>query len=178
MKFKKIIKFKAAYDKRSDDPTKDYGIHGCECHFYLTGEKGVIQFKFHTQWLLPHVQKEQDARTLNKIMRREQYSECALEWNHHPRAYDLGYHSPVPMYEDQTKMEYCDFFDNGCYYDGSATASDRILQILISEGSDAVWREMKKYYFNVFEKSKDKKTIDDVGFGELLNALGRACKEE
>lgn len=58
----KIIKFAPAYDKRHSDPKKNYGVHGVELKFILKGEEGAVQFVIFTNWMLPNVQKEQDAK--------------------------------------------------------------------------------------------------------------------
>lgn len=177
MKFKKKIIFRPAYDRRHPDPKKDYGIHGVECWFYLIGEKGVVQFKVYTQWMLPHVQQEHDDRCMRNIKMNAEYSDKTFEWNYHPKAWDIGYHSPVPLYEGQTKMERCDFFEGGCYYDGSSTAADEYLEVLIAKGSKAIWKKMKEYYRNVFEKPAEEKTVGDAGFGELISAVCKGLKE-
>ncbi|HJY22925.1 MAG TPA: hypothetical protein VJ279_08580 [Hanamia sp.] len=144
MKFKKRIEFYPAYDKRKDG----YGVHGVNCKFYLIGEKAVIQFVIYTQWHLPHVEQEFSARIDHMFCK--------------PMAADLGYHSPIPLYEDQRKMKKCSFFEGGCYYDGSSLQADEMFDILIKEGSKGVWKAMKKYYRNIFEKlheEKNEKTL-------------------
>lgn len=39
---KQEIKVIPAFDKRHADPSKNYGIHGAEMLFILTGEKGAV----------------------------------------------------------------------------------------------------------------------------------------
>lgn len=141
MKFKKKVVFLPAYDRRHADPKKNYGIHGVTMRFYLIGEKGVVQFVLYTNWQLPHVEAEFD----------NDDTMCAFQHSHlKPMPVDLGYHSPVPMYEGQSKMDTCEFFEGGCYYDGSSLAADDYYDILRKKGSKGLWKAMKTYYFQRF----------------------------
>lgn len=141
-KLERIVKVNPAYDKRHSDPSKNYGIHGAEMIFLLKGKKGCIQFVFCTNWQLPHVQKEFDDRIFTSMNKTE------FECFYHPMAFDIGYHSPVPQYEDQKPVtESCEWLDGKpCYYDGSSLRAETYLQLLISQGSEAVWKEMEKEY--------------------------------
>jgi len=141
--FERIIEFSPAWDKRSDVPGKNYGIHAVEIRFVLKGKKGAIQFLVGTDWYLPHNQKEIGGtiRGINSISERQ------------PRGWDVGYHSPKPMYEGQVSMnEGCPYLDGkDCYYDGSGLRADEwVDKYLLKEGSDAVWRAMEREYVRVF----------------------------
>jgi hypothetical protein len=129
--FERFIRFYPAYDKRSDDPLKDYGIHCVDIAFFLKGPQGVIQFVFSTGWYLPHIDLGP-----------------ALHSLHYPMGVDIGYHSPKPTYEGQTvSFDTCEWMDGEpCYYDGSSLNADPILKRLIADGEDAVWEEMGKWY--------------------------------
>ena len=145
MKFKKEVIFYSAWDKRSKDPAKSYGVHGVDIKFVLTGKKGVIQFLVYTNWHLPHVEKELDTCCSNK------------EFPHlfcHPIGADVGYHSPTPMYDCQTKVsEECEHLGGKpCYYDGSSLEGERVLKTLIAKGSKAVWEELEKWYRDRFDE--------------------------
>jgi len=72
----------------------------------------------------------------------------------YPLAIDLGYHSPKPIFGDETHFMYCWVLDGECYYNGSTLEAQPILEKLISEGDEAVWRELEKFYKDIFEKSK------------------------
>lgn len=148
--FKKEIIFYPSWDKRAKDPSKNYGVHGVEMGFYLTGEFGAVQFKLSTGWMLKSLRTEKP------------------EWydftSHEPMASDLGYHSKTPQYEGQKKMsDKCELLHGPCYYDGSGLEAERIFQILIEKGSEGVWASLEEYYNDVFIK---KDVV--VGFGELL----------
>jgi len=135
---KKWIEFTAAYDKRSANPKKNYGIHGVDVTFYLKGRKGVVQFQIFTNWYLPHVQEELDAKNFDHKM-------C------HPMPADLGYHSKTKRYPKQTvSFDDCRLTGGKCYYDGSGLNAKPVYEVLLKEGSDGVWRELEKYYEQVF----------------------------
>lgn len=139
---KRDIVFYPAYDKRNVDPAKNYGIHGVTLTFFLIGDLGAVQFKIYTNWQLPHVQRETDARPPDS---RFPYM------FHEARAVDLGYHSPKPLYEGQTLLsDQCHILGGPCYYDGSSLNGEPIFDVLRAEGNDGVWRELEQYYTETF----------------------------
>lgn len=124
------VVFNPAFDKRNSDPRKNYGIHGVDMRMYVKGPRGAVQFVLYTGWMLPHVRSETG--------------------NSEPLPADLGYHSPIPLYEDQFGQESCSALGGArCYYDGSSLNADRIFDVLLNEGSDGVWRELEAYYDEV-----------------------------
>lgn len=140
------IEFSPAFDKRHPEPRKNYGIHGVEMKWYLIGELGSVQFVVYTNWQLPHVREQG---------RKSWRDPCLFE----PRAYDLGYHSPKPMYEGQTAMcgpGECHVLpkDCSCYYDGSSLNCEPVFETLIREGHDACWKELEDYYVSTFGELK------------------------
>lgn len=171
--FKREIVFRPAFDKRSDDPAKNYGIHGVELAFYLIGDDGAVQFVVYTNWQLPHITEEHSKLFDDHILCR-------------PMPADLGYHSPKPMYEgqepigskrfywrDPTKEERkfrfapvpdseptgtftpCDLLGGKpCYYDGSGLNAEPVFEILLKEGSPGVWKELERYYADTFKKGE------------------------
>lgn len=138
--WKQIVEFAPAYDKRNPDPSKNYGIHGVELRFILKGKKGAVQFVLFTNWMLPHVQEEQEAQHVGHTF-------C------HPMPADLGYHSHNPTYEGQKSItENCPYLDgHKCYYDGSGLNAERIYKVLLQEGDKGVWQQLGEYYNQVFE---------------------------
>ena len=136
----KIIQFEPAYDKRHSNPKKNYGIHGVNIRFLLKGERGATQFLIFTNWQLPHVQKE-----LRVDMRPDKY------FIFEPMAADLGYHSPVPIYEGQSSLGACPVLDGkDCYYDGSGLNAEPVYKILLEKGHEGVWKELEEYYVLTF----------------------------
>ena len=154
-KFKREITFLPAYDKRSDDPNKNYGIHGVEMRWILKGEKGAVQFLVYTNWYLPHVVEHligaKYSYQSSKIFSASKVSALFL-----PMAADVGYHSPKPFYEGQISMEDCPFLDSKlCYYDGSGLLAEEYFKVLTEEGDEAVWKKMEEYYVERFEEENE-----------------------
>ena len=145
---RKEIRFYPAWDKRSSDPHKNYGISSVDLKFMLYGDRGVIQFVIYTGWHLPEVQVELDGRAPRKPF---------PYLSHQPMAADLGYHSPVPMYEGQEVVsDNCEYLDGApCYYDGSSLAADRVFDCLRREGDEGVWRELEATYADRFGLAED-----------------------
>ena len=136
-KFKKEITMSGAFDKRHNDPSKNYGIHCMDLRFVLIGKKGAVQFVVYTGIHLPHVMEELLSKPNGYLSIK-------------PMGADLGYHSKKPMYEDQSKMN-CNYTGLGfCYYDGSTLNADEFMPEFIAGGSDAVWKKLKEYYKEVF----------------------------
>lgn len=127
MPLEKWIDFQAAFDKRSSEPQENYGIHGVEMKWYVRGAEGVVQWQVYTNWHW-------------------------LNMPYKPVAVDLGYHSYVPRYEGQSSLtKFCALLNGKpCYYDGSGLNAEPVLDLLIREGSDAVWKQLEKYYRSVF----------------------------
>jgi hypothetical protein len=139
---KREVFISAAFDKRSADPKKNYGIHGVNLKFMLSGEKGAIQFVIYTNWFLPHVQKEIDHRPVDNMF---PHLLC------HPQPADVGYHSPVPVYEGQEEMDCCYLPNGKCYYDGSGLQAEEVFNIMVAGGGDAMWAELERRYNNLPE---------------------------
>ena len=143
----RIISFRPAYDKRDPNPRKNYGIHGVDLTFVLKGAAGAVQFVIYTNWHLPHVTREliYKACVSNDVAN---YIESTFT----PMPTDLGYHSPYPMYKDQTTVtNSCKYLDGKpCYYDGSGLAAEDIYKRLVAEGDAAVWEELEAYYKQTF----------------------------
>jgi hypothetical protein len=95
-----------------------------------------------THWHLPHVRDE---------LRRNQNFLSA------PSGADLGYHSYVRLGKnDCESRDFCEFIDDKrkCFSGGSCLAAEAVLDILIAEGSDAVWKRLEDYYEETFHKEK------------------------
>jgi hypothetical protein len=135
------VEFRPAWDKRHADPKRNYGIHGVELRFLVQGPLGATQFVMYSGWNLKHVREERrDDRTASYF----------------PMAADLGYHSPRPMYEGQEPMQHCDLLPAGtCYYDGSGLNAEPVMESLIEEGDDAVWRKLEDEYRYRFETTDE-----------------------
>lgn len=136
--FERIVKISGAYDKRHPDPSKNYGICGCIIWFILKGPKGAVHFQIGTDWHLPEVQRE----LMNRFPRDGLVQ---------PRGWDVGYHSPKPMYEGQSSLGSCDILGCECYYDGSSLLADEWVPDFIAGGTDWLWPRLEQEYKERFE---------------------------
>lgn len=163
------------YDKRSDEPRKNYGVHGCTILFYVINPQRTraVQFMAYTDWLPQHVQKESMGRDVERHDGKRMFPEvCQVVTGVQPMGADRGYHSATKRYSDQKPMK-CDILKGGqCYYDGSGLAAEEVRDVMLEEGSDGVWRVLEEYYHQVFDKNNT-----GVGFGELINAFANAVEE-
>jgi hypothetical protein len=134
---RQLVEFSPAFDKRDPNPKKDYGIGAINIRFVLVGKKGAVHALLGTNLYLPEVVKEKPS-----------VIECSQL-----NGWDEGYHSPKPKCEGQTRSsKRCHYIGKPCYYDGSGLAADKYVGILLHEGSDGVWKELHKYYLQVFGK--------------------------
>lgn len=151
-KLERWVEFMPAFDKRSDDPKKNYGIGDVRVFFYLRGKKGAVQFAFGTGIFLPD--------THTKWLSRFPFNAKRVPY----MAHDIGYHSPVPMYEDQTGRPDCELLKGECFYDGSALNAEKYMSALVEKGSSEVWKLMLEYYFNRFYQKIV--SFDELGMEE------------
>jgi hypothetical protein len=137
----------AAYDKRVESGGR-YGQHCVDFRFYLKGPKGVVQFILCTGWSKAIIATpEKPWQELGVVRTRNNPD---VLWD--PMPADLGYHSPVPRYEDQTAMD-CHILPEGkCYYDGSGLNANRIFSLMVHEGGEAMWKALERYYRELFEE--------------------------
>jgi hypothetical protein len=134
--FERIVTLSPAFDKRSPDPSKNYGIHGVDLRMILKGPLGATQFVLYTGWQLPHVQAELDCKPLGQFP----------YLHHKPLPADVGYHWHKPQYDGQDSRK-CEYTPTGrCYYDGSGLQAEEVFEILLREGSEGVWRELERRY--------------------------------
>jgi hypothetical protein len=94
----RITKFFPAFDKRSTDPKKDYGIGTVRCHMVLKGERGAVHFVFSTGMFLPETMQEyaREGRLTPTKLSSDKFFLI-----NEPMGYDVGYHSPKATYEGQ-----------------------------------------------------------------------------
>jgi len=142
-KMERRVEFRPAFDRRSADPTRNYGVHGMELAFILKGAAGAIQFVVYTNWHLRRVQEEHDSRIVSD---KFPHLFC------HPSPADLGYHSRVPQYEGHEPItESCVYLDGApCYYDGSSLQAVELYWRFVEHGEDVVWETLEKRYQGLF----------------------------
>ena len=125
--FERMLEFRPAYDRTKEG----YGIHCMEMCFVLKGEHGAVQFLLMTGWYLKHLRGKSG---LDK-----------------PLPADLGYHSFVPQYEDQSPMSgECNILGAQCYYDGSTVAAEPVFEALLEKGEEGVWAILEERYVELF----------------------------
>jgi hypothetical protein len=178
MNLERIVQFEPAYDKRNPDPKKNYGISGVTMRMVLKGPAGAVQFLVYTHWNLPHVMREAAERA-----KRSPDLALELECFWKPLPADLGYHSKTPMFEGQEVMgastmkikedvtkeglerfqfdkkptgtfTHCEFTDGPCYYDGSGLHAQKVFDLLVAKGGEAVWEYLEKCYYDQFGGEK------------------------
>lgn len=140
MKLKRQVEFKKPFHKIHKDPTKNYGVGSLVCWMILSGEEGAVQFCFSTGTYLPETYDYWESRGVN--------------YRNESMGFDVGYHSPNPIFEEQSiSEEKCEHLKGKpCYYDGSALKSSEWMEIFLREGSDEIWKLLEEYYKNIFKK--------------------------
>lgn len=155
MEWEKIIEFSPAFDKRNPNPGKNYGIGAVQIVFVLKKGNKAVQFRFGTDWYLPETVKEYREKGVNgmspPVVLREGKN-CGVQ------GWDVGYHSPKPMFKDQTSMGKCEYIKANCYYDGSSLRAEEYQEILIRKGSKGVWEFLEKEWKQTFGKKKKGKS--------------------
>lgn len=148
MKFERITTVSLPFDRRHDDPKKNYGIGGLQIWFILKGSKGATQFMVGFDIYLPHLYSEY----LGK------FGPDSLK----PKisGWDVGYHARKPQFEGHSPMEGCDLFNGEpCYYDGSSLlADDWVKDIFSIRGEDPakeIWNRLEQEYIQRFGDQED-----------------------
>lgn len=137
----RLVIFDAAYDRRHPDPSKNYGIHGVTLRMLLRGPEGVAQFVLFTNWHVPVVQAELATQPSDHVL-------CQ------PMPADIGFHALRPQYAGQDQRE-CEYTATGfCYYDGSSLRAQAVYELLVTEGSEAVWMYLDTYYTQLCAKDQ------------------------
>ena len=149
----RIFRVHPAWDRRSDDPEKDYGISDANMTMFVAGDAGAVQFVVMTRWHLPAVQKELD----NRVFFHDWKSFNPLML-HKPIGTDVGHHSKIPMRDGENPIEEkgCEWtVGQPCYYDGSTLRAQDMLAKLIAEGSEPVWLELEEYYQTLVDRAEE-----------------------
>lgn len=123
--FEHVVYFDPAYDHRDQ---KGGGVGSVELSMGLVGSKGAVTFTVLTDWVLP------GSPTLPR-----------------PIPASLAYHSYTSRAEGQIANSACRWLHGQpCYFDLSASAAERVFDILVREGSDGVWRYLEEFYRETF----------------------------
>jgi len=149
----KIVKISPAFDKRSNNPKKDYGISACHIWFILKGKMGAVQVMLGTDWYLPETIAE-----YKEIGNKGKTKPCDLRGDKEfLKCWDVGYHAKKQQYKGQRSTP-CDILKGKCYYDGSSLIGedDKVVKMLLERGSDWIWKYLEKEYEIRFGKEEIK----------------------
>jgi len=144
MKFQRIVRTRPPFDKRSDDPSKNYGVGAFQIWFILKGKKGATQVMLGTKLYLAKQMREWKA-TGEKFPYYNDEDESIDCW-------DVGFHSKKrPEYMTTSDKRECDIFPK-CYYDGSSTRGrgDKVVEIYLEKGDEGIWEYLEKNYYEEF----------------------------
>lgn len=150
----RITMFRPAFDKRSDTPSKNYGIGDVRCYMVLKGTKGAVHFTFGTGMFLESTMDEYArAGRLNPVVENNYVFIL-----NRPMGYDVGYHSLTPLSEYEKEnggRPDCDWLDGKpCYGDGSALRAEEWMKIFLEKGSDEIWKMLEVEYEQTFKDVK------------------------
>lgn len=138
-KFKRVVQFRPAFDKRDPNPAKNYGIGGVRIFFTLKGPKGGITWEVLTPMFLPKTHKETCAK-------HAQAGET-LEILYRGMGGPISYHRLKPTFKGQEKGGPCTVTGKKfCYSDCGFIAGGDLYDVFLEKGEDAVWEEMEKWY--------------------------------
>ena len=150
-KWERIVEFSPAYDKRHPNSRKNYGIGAVLIKFILKKDNKAVQFMLGTDWYLPETIKEyreKGVKNWRRTVRLRGENDCGIS------GWDIGYHSPKPMFKGQTSTK-CAYIKGKCYYDGSGLYAQENQEILIRKGSEGVWKFLEKDWKERFTKKDE-----------------------
>ena len=165
MKRNKLVRevlIRSAFDKRSNNPKKDYGIGACRIFFIVKGKKGAIVVNFGTNWYLPSTIKEyKEGIYRNSLALRGKESfktKIDLQKDSEPiTAWSWDCHSLKRTQEYEWKRNKCEFTGKHCYGDGSHIRAEDYLTLLFEKGSEGVFKQLEKDYKRQFERKVRRK---------------------
>jgi hypothetical protein len=125
----RMIRFRPAFDRRSEEPGKNFGIHGVEMRASVVGPWGAVSLTVFTGWMLPHLRNE----------------------GHRPMAADLSYHSATECADSARQP--CNFMPQGfCWLGGPGfDAADAVFEELLTRGDAGMWDALERHYRSRFE---------------------------
>jgi hypothetical protein len=112
-----------------DDRSSGNGFHCAELLFMLRSKDSCATFAIRTNWLPTSMTKG--------FIRPESI----------PKALDLTFHFPAPtLTAIQDRHNKCMYLSKPCHSIVDHKHSQYLLNVLLDEGSDGVWREFKKLF--------------------------------
>jgi len=149
------IEFNVGYDHREFPEECGGGGHGqsgMDMRWVLSGPLGAVQWVVHmVNWVPGNV------RSIKGVEERLPVSlvPCMQHGLGDLYATDLGYHSPIELYEGQyhTEPGKCEYLPGqDCYYDGSGLNAEPLLEAFLNHGPMAVWAALARYYNDVLSE--------------------------
>jgi hypothetical protein len=127
------VKVIPGYDRRHDDPVKDFGVHDCRIYFYVVGRQGAVVLEVGTNWYPDSVMKWWASRDM--LPRME-----------HPIDGPLTIHSATPV--KGSKKRRCAFRDDlPCWeFSSSHLHGQELTKVLRTQGSAALLAVMERIY--------------------------------
>lgn len=143
---KRQCEFVPGFDKRHEDPMKNYGISGGKFIFVVSGERGAVHFVCGAN-MYP------DSAIAHLV---GHYSNSAAEFAESvkPMGYDVGYHSPKPIYEGQIAHSDCEWIGGDCYSDGSALRAAEWMDEFAARGTAWLWPALEQEYRERFDEAE------------------------
>ena len=125
--FKREIKISPAWDKRTDSPETNIGMHCCDLNMLLHCDEAVIEFKIFTIWHLDN------------------------SFNRPPWAACIIIHSRKQLPGSNYNKD-CLYLKGNCYYrDLAYYIAEELLKTLLSFGIEAVWDKLEDHYNRIFD---------------------------
>lgn len=142
-KFERIVKFVMPFDKRNDDPKKNYGIGSMRIYFILKGKKGAVQVLLSTALYTQNIALEHHNKNSDYIAKQPTF-DC----------WDVGFHSKKkPSYMEKKNQRDCSILGK-CYCDGSSLrgSEDKLGERFLEKGEEEIWKYLEEYYKEFFGK--------------------------
>ncbi len=137
------VSFTPAFDKRHAKPEKNYGIHGVEIRFSLSGKKGAIVWGIYTDWLLKKTLTDKSWPGFKS----KSFHDDGMPMGGRT-GMEIMTHSHEPQFVSHTKStDECNFVGKeGCYYNAEFLAGGELFDVLIEQGEEAMWKVLEDRY--------------------------------
>ncbi len=156
MKFERIIKFGMPFDKRNNNPKKNYGIRSMSIRFILKKGQKAVQIVMNTKLYLPEVIDEFYLNNKDIFLKKFCDGNSIMgSWKNPFECWDVGYHSNKQFFKGQSAGD-CDILkEKKCFYDGSSLRGkeDKIAEQFLEKGEEFIWEYLEKYYKGIFENA-------------------------
>lgn len=122
--FRRELIVRAAYEKRHDDPTRDYGVGGIDHVHVLIGPNGAVGWQLLTTMFLPHV---------NERFKDERWMR--------PTPGPLSFHAKDDRYGDVRDCEFVGKCSSEIRWDGEG-----VYEAYASGGYEAMFAKLREFY--------------------------------